>query len=106
MALIAWLRRRRETQIVEQQVETLTARCVNSVRERVESRSSVLTASEARGYIRAQATHVLFQAVEKSAVAPVALHDRIIASAVERVTEALLERRVRRSESRRLRRAA
>lgn len=106
MALIAWIRRRREAKLVEQQVDTFTARCIKAVRECVEPRSHGLPTAEARGYIRARATHVLLAAVEKGATVPASLHGRIVAESVERIADVLLDRRSRQSETRSLRRAA
>lgn len=112
MALLRWIRSRRDAKLVAAHVDSLLARASNRVVQATLPRAHALPRAEARGYVRAKATIIFSIAAEAPAARietaiPARLLPIVLHTAVERVTSAVLEQLSRpRSESRWLRRAA
>lgn len=112
MALLSWIRSRRDGKLVAAHVESLLARTSNRVVQATLPRASALPRAEARGYVRAKATIILSIAAEAPSSRPeTAIPERLLPivlhAAVERATAAVLEQLVRpRTAHRSTRRAA
>ena len=112
MALLRWIRTRRDGKLVAAHVEALLASVSNRVVQSTLPRAATLPRAEARGYIRAKASIILTIAADAPAARPeTAIPDRLLPvvlhAAVERATAAVLEQLVRpRTERRSIRRAA
>jgi hypothetical protein len=109
MALLRWIRSRRDGKIVSTHVEALLSWSATRVREATLPRAATLAPAEARGYVRAKATTILVAAIERQgrSALPGRLHAIVLRTAVDRATAAVLEHvRERRAAERPQRRAA
>jgi hypothetical protein len=100
MSPFRWIRSRRDAKLVALHTESLLARTASHVRAATVDRASVLSRSEARGYVRAKATTILTATIESLALQPAAavparLQPVVLRTAAERMTAAVLEQLVR-----------
>jgi len=112
MALLRWIRSRREGKIVALHVDALLSQATGLIREATLPRAAALPKAEARGYIRAKATTILLTALETwsartNEAVPARLKQIVLISAAERATVTLVEQlAAARTQTGRQRRAA
>lgn len=108
MSLIRWVRGLRDSKIIAAHVQALLDRCTQRIEADVIARAAELPRAEARGYLRAKATHRLIAALgaQSEATIPARLQDVVLISAVDRLTAVLWRHRELRLPKIAVRRAA
>ncbi len=99
--LFSWLYGMREAKVISLHVQALLDRCTHRIETAVVARAAELPRAQARGYLRAKATHRLVATIANcndtaSAAIPARLHDAVLASATDRLTAVLWRHREQR----------